>query len=180
MQSALLAQATEQEGVALLPPLIPLQSQVLLPTLAAVPAAQFPTIGPQTPLTAQGWLLQDWDKAAPLQVASPPQEAPVQVLVCVPPPQERLQELQPLNVPLTGLLVWEQEAFPLPGLLQTSVVQALASLQSALSPHFTPQLAVVPLQEPTQSQVFLPTFAGVPALQTPTLPPQAPLTGLLL
>jgi hypothetical protein len=50
-----------------------------------------------------------WLKAAPPQVASPPQEAPVQVRVWVPVPQVVEQADQPLKVPFTGLLVPVQE-----------------------------------------------------------------------
>lgn len=49
--------------------------------------------------------VHDRDKAAPPQVASPPQEAPLQVRVWVPVPQVLEQELQPDKVASTGVIV---------------------------------------------------------------------------
>jgi hypothetical protein len=81
--------------------------------------------------TQQDWVLHDWDKVAPPQVASPPQEAPVQVLVWVPPPQETEQALQPLKVPLTGGLLVEQATVPPPQ--EPTQFQLLVQAPSAVS-----------------------------------------------
>jgi len=106
-------------------------------------------------------VLQVWE-AEPLQVAPPHEGAGlVHVLVCVPPPHDAEQDDQAPHPPLTGLLVFEQEDESVPGLLQTSVVQELLSLQSEFELQATvPQLCVLHDCEDAPEQ-SAPPLAGV-------------------
>ncbi len=112
--------------------------------------------------------LQDWLKTAPPQVASPPQEAPLQVRVWVPlqVPAGTLQELQALKVAGTGLLVLAQTPLP----LQASVVQELPSLLQAV-----PDALLVKLQAPVAVLQVPPVWHSLGVQVTGLEPTQEPL-----